>query len=289
MVLKCDLNADAKPPMQSVFKLPLALTVLHQVEQGSLSLDQAIHFRPDDRILPQTYSPLQEKYPNADVDVPLKELLRLAVSLSDNVATDILLRTAGGPNAVSDYVASLGVNGFHLVDGEHALHNDVTAQYRNWCTPRGAVQLLRLISDEPPLSPGHSELLQEWMQTSVKPRLKAELPAGTPVAHKAGTSGVDAGVAHATNDIGLITLPDGRRLAIAVFTTDSRADEATRESVISRIAREAYEAALRAVQQDGVDPTGAEASLEDLPSQTLHGARPQMNGPKISECRRVGY
>ena len=35
------LNADTKPPMQSVFKLPLALTVLHQVEQGSLSLDQA--------------------------------------------------------------------------------------------------------------------------------------------------------------------------------------------------------------------------------------------------------
>ena len=80
----------------------------------------------------------------------------------------------------------------------------------------------------------------------MKSRLKADLPANTVVAHKAGTSGVDAGIAHATNDIGLITLPDGRRLAIAVFVTDSRADEATREKVISCIAKEAYDNAVTA-------------------------------------------
>jgi hypothetical protein len=40
----------------------------------------------------------------------------------------------------------------------------------------------------------------------------------------------------------LIPLPDGRRLAIAVFVTDSTADQATREKVIPRIARAAYEA-----------------------------------------------
>jgi beta-lactamase class A len=242
-VLNCDLNADAKAPMQSVFKLPLALTVLHQVEQGVLSLDQVVHFREDDRILPRTYSPLQDKHPDANVDVSLGELLRVAVSLSDNVAADILLRTIGGPGAVTDYVSSLGISGFHLEDGEHALHRDLAAQYRNWFTPAGAVQLLRCIGDRPPVSPAHTALLLEWMMASVKPRLKAGLPAGTPVAHKAGTSGVDEDLAHATNDIGLITLPDGRRLAIAVFITDSRADEATRERVISRIGRAAYDAA----------------------------------------------
>ena len=129
--------------MQSVFKFPLALVVLHQVEEGALSLDQRVRFRPDDRILPQTYSPLQEKYPDANVDVPLKELLRLAVSQSDNVAADILLRTIGGPKAVTDYVASLGIAGFHLEDGEHGLHRDYTTQYRNWFTASAAVQLLR--------------------------------------------------------------------------------------------------------------------------------------------------
>lgn len=63
--LDCDFRSDAKSPMQSVFKLSLALAVLHKVEQGSLSLDQHVRFRPNDRILPQTYSALQEKYPDA--------------------------------------------------------------------------------------------------------------------------------------------------------------------------------------------------------------------------------
>lgn len=245
-LLNCDLNANAKPPMQSVFKLPLAVTVLHQIEQGSLSLDQAVRFRPDDRILPHVYSPLQNKYPEASVDVPILELLRLTVSLSDNVAADILLRSVGGPKAVTDYIASLGVVGFHLEDGEDVLHRDVTAQYRNWFEPTGAVQLLRRISDSSSLSSTHTALLLGWMETSVKSaRLKGDLPAGTAVAHKAGTSDVDEGIAHATNDIGLITLPDGRRLAIAVFITDSKADEVTREKVIARIARAAYEASLQ--------------------------------------------
>src|SRR5580700_6566529 len=89
--LNCDLDPHAHPPMQSVFKLPLAIAVLHQVEQGALTLDQPIRFLREDRI-PHAYSPLQDKYPDAAVDVPLRELLQMTVSLSDNVAADILLR-----------------------------------------------------------------------------------------------------------------------------------------------------------------------------------------------------
>jgi hypothetical protein len=44
--------------------------------------------------------------------------------------------------------------------------------------------------------------------------------------------------------MGLITLPDGRKLAVAVLVTDSRANEATREGVIARIARAAYDEAI---------------------------------------------
>jgi beta-lactamase class A len=75
-------------------------------------------------------------------------------------------------------------------------------------------------------------------------RIKGLLPSGTVVMHKTGSSGTDGGLTYATNDIGLITLPDGRRLAIAIFVTDSKSDEATREAVIARIAKAAYEAAL---------------------------------------------
>jgi beta-lactamase class A len=245
--LNCDLNPIAQPPMQSVFKLPLALTVLRQVEQGTLSLDQPVRFLPQDRILPHVYSPLQDQHPDGQVDVPLRELLRLDVSVSDNVAADILLRLVGGPTAVNTYIAGLGISGFHLEDGEAVLHREVSAQYRNWFEPAGAVQMLRRISDNSPLTSAHTDLLLGWMTSDLRTkRLEGDLPSGTRVAHKSGTSGVDNGVAHATNDIGLIPLPDGRRIAIAVFVTDSTADEATREQVIARIARAVYDLSCKA-------------------------------------------
>jgi beta-lactamase class A len=253
--LNCDLNPHAHPPMQSVFKPPLVLTVLHQIEQDKFSMDQPVRFRPEDRILPHVYSPLQDQYPDAGVDVPLRELLRLTVSLSDNVAADILLRLLGGPQPVNTYIAGRGVRGFHLRDSEAVLHRDLKAQYRNWFEPAGAVQLLRRISDNSPLSSEHTQLLLGWM-TPADPtkRLEGALPAGTRVAHKSGSSDVVGGVAAATNDIGLIPLPDGRRIAIAVFVRDSTADQATRERVIARIARAVYDASLQSTTAAKVTP-----------------------------------
>lgn len=241
--LNCDLNPASRPPMQSVFKLPLALTILHQAEDGKLSLDQAILFRSSDLILPKPYSPLQDKYPQAGVDVPLRDLLEMTVSFSDNTAADILLRLAGGPKVVNDYVASLGVTGFHLQDDERALHREHGLQYRNWFEPRGAVELLRRISDHSPLNAEHTALLLKWMSRA-SGRLDGDLPNGTKVAHKSGTSDVDNGISAATNDIGLITLPDGRQVAIAVFVTDSTVDDATRRKIIARIGRVVYDSAV---------------------------------------------
>jgi beta-lactamase class A len=230
--------------MQSVFKLPLAIAVLHLVEQDKLALDQPVLFLPQDRILPHVYSPLQVKYPEANVEISIRTLLQMSVALSDNVAADILLRLAGGPDPVRTYIESLGVSGFHLRDGEHTLHYQTSKQYRNWFEPAGALRLLRIVSDKSPLTRADTDLLLTWMR-SPAPRLGGDLPAGTEVAHKPGTSDVDNGLAHATNDIGLVTLPDGRRLAIAVFITDSTASDEVRQRVISRICRAVYDECLK--------------------------------------------
>jgi beta-lactamase class A len=245
--LNCDLNAHAHPPMQSVFKLPLAVFALHLVEQGRFPLNQPVHFMLGDRILPYTESPLQDKYPDANVDVPLEELLRLSTSLSDPVAADVLLQVVGGSAAVNSYIASIGVFGFHLEVSEHALARDPNAQYRNWFEPAGAVQLLRRISDGSLLTPEHTQLLLTWMRDTQlgATQLKGNLPPRAIVMHQPGGSPYPVnGVTPATNDIGLITLPDGRRLAIAVFITDSEAYGPTRNGVIARIAKAAYEEAL---------------------------------------------
>ena len=141
----------------------------------------------------------------------------------------------------------MGATGFHLQDDEQALARDNALQYRNWFEPAGAVRLLRRISDNSPLGPEHTRMLLQWMQeaSSEAERIKGDLPAGAIVMQKTGSSGTRDGMAAATNDIGVITLPDGRRLAIAIFVTDSKADDATRDLVIARIARAAYDESMQ--------------------------------------------
>jgi beta-lactamase class A len=101
---------------------------------------------------------------------------------------------------------------------------------------------LRAVQEGRGLSASSRALLLQFMtQCATGPhRLKGLLPADTQVAHKTGTSGTVAGVTAATNDVGLITLPDGRHLAIAVFVSDSPADETTREAVIAKMSLAAW-------------------------------------------------
>ncbi len=242
--LDCGLNEHGHPPMQSTFKFPLAMAVLHLIELGKLQLDQPVRFLKSDRSA--TYSPLQDEFPEAGVDVPLRKLIKLSVETSDNSATDIELRLIGGPAVLQQYLDSLGFSAIHQQDNERTLHGDQQLQYRDYAEPAAMVALLRLLADHSPLNPEHTTLLNTWMleATSGPQRIKGLLPTGTPVAHKTGSSGEEFGMIPATNDVGLITLPDGRRLAVAIFVTDAHADQGTCEAVIARIAQAIYGSAV---------------------------------------------
>ncbi len=240
--------------MQSVYKLPIALTVLHQVEQGRLRLAQPVRFQAGDVISPRQHSPLRDAHPQGGVDVPLQELLRLAVEQSDGVASDILLRTIGGPRVADDYIRGLGIDGIHILDTEKSMGRDVTVQYRNSAEPRALVALLRLIADHSPLSPENTQKLLDWMSNSPtgEHRIPGSLPQGTTIAHKTGTSGEDRGITHATNDVGLITMPCGTQLAVAVLIEDSPESEDAREGVIAEITRAIWAQAVNeATRQKG--------------------------------------
>src|SRR4029077_4354866 len=109
--------------------------------------------------------------------------------------------------------------------------------------PKAALALLVALQSQRGLSRDSQALLLK-LETAAIPgakRLKGQLPAGTVVAHKTGTGGTRDGITSATNDIGIITLPEYRHLAVAVFVSDSAADDATRESVIARIAKAAWD------------------------------------------------
>jgi beta-lactamase class A len=237
--LDCNVNASLGLPMQSVYKLPIAMAVLHTIETGRLSLMTKVPFREADLIAPDQGSPLQQAHPHGGVSVPVDELLRLAVSESDGVASDLLLRTLGGPPVADAYIRGLGISGIHIVDTEQTLGRVLQTQYRNAAEAQSLVALLRMLADRSPLNPQHTALLLGWMTASdTGPhRIKGLLPAGTVVAHKTGTSGTNSRVNNATNDVGLITLKDGRKLAIAVLVADSSEPQTVREAVIAEIAK----------------------------------------------------
>jgi beta-lactamase class A len=242
--LDCDLDPHGHPPMQSTFKFPLALAVLHQVELGKLQLDQPVRFLKSDRYA--TVSRWQDEFPEADVDVPLRKIIKLTVEASDNIGANLQLRLIGGPAVLQQYLDSLGLSAIHQQDSEYTLHGDQKLQYRDYAEPAAMVALLRLFADHSPLNPEHTALLNGWMleATSGPNRIKGLLPVNTPVAHKIGSSGVEWGMIPATNDVGLITLPDGRRLALAVFVTDAHTDQDACEHVIAAIAKEIYNETL---------------------------------------------
>jgi beta-lactamase class A len=233
-------------PMQSVYKLPIGMAVLAQIDQSRLRLDQVVHVNKGEYISKGQKSPLRDANPNG-ADVPVSELLRLAVLESDGTASDVLLRLIGGPSAAMKFLLGLGVKDITIRDTEMRLGQDHAVQYENWATPDGAIGLLRAVEESRGLSPAsHALLMKLLTETRTSPnRIKGLLPPGTMVAHKTGSSGTRDGIAAATNDIGIVTLPDGRHLAIAVFVSDSKADDQTRDRVIARIARQAWDLAIQ--------------------------------------------
>jgi beta-lactamase class A len=236
------LQGDKRFPMQSVYKTPIAMAVLNQVDRGALKLEQTVRVLRSDLVPMGAHSPIRDHHPHG-VELSLDELLRLNVSESDGTACDVLLRVAGGAQVVNQYLRSLGIQGIVVATTEKAMGRNEMVQYRNWATPDAALALLRALHEGRGLSaPSRARLLQWMTETPTSSRrIKGLLPAGTVVAHKTGTSGTFHGLTRATNDVGLITLPDGRHLAIAVFVSDSMADEAVREGVIARIAQAAWD------------------------------------------------
>jgi len=241
------LRGSESFPMQSVYKAPISMAVLHEIEQGRLTLEQRVPVRKADLIAPGQYSPIATAYPKGGVALTVRELMQAALIESDGTASDILLRLAGGPERVTGYLRAQDVRDLTVAASEKEMGRDDLLQYRSGATPEAAVQLLRLLATGRILTPDHRRLLLDMMaRAATGPhRIKGLLPAGTVVAHKTGTAGTRNGLTRATNDIGIVTLPDGRHLAIAVFVADSRADTATREGVIARIARAAWDRCVR--------------------------------------------
>jgi beta-lactamase class A len=236
------LNGDQRFPMQSVYKLPIGMAVLNQTDQGRLRLDQKVRVTRKDFVRAGQRSTIRDQNPKG-VELSVGELLRFMVSESDGTACDVLLGLVGGPQVVTRYLRGLGIKGIVVADSEKEIGRDASVQYRNWASPEAMVDLLRAIHKGDGLSASSRALLLQMMTESPTGprRIKGLLPAGTVVAHRTGSSGMVRGRAPATNDVGLITLPNDKLVAVAVFVSDSKADTDRREEVIARIAKAAWD------------------------------------------------
>ncbi len=239
------INGQKHFPMQSVFKFPIALTILSEIDKGNLSLDQNIDINKDE-LLPGLWSPIRKKYPEG-VTLTLGKTIEYTVALSDNVGCDVLLKLLGDPQAVENYFSSLGFKDFEVKINEETMQNNWELQFLNWTTPKEANKILATFYENKNglLSQESYDFIWDVMKGTQtgKNRLRGQLPEETIVAHKTGWSGKhkETGITAAVNNIGIVFLPNGEYFTISVFITDSEEDLEASEKIISDISRAAWD------------------------------------------------
>lgn len=239
-------------PQQSVSKLWVTMSVLDAVDNARISLDQKVRIGPEDLVV--FHQPLADQVrAQGSVTMNVRDLIETAITHSDNLANDSLLRTVGGPGAVRSFLSKKDLGAIRFGPGERLLQSGTAGltwqqSYsigRNFYTARAALPqatrqaamdnyLANPVDGASPaaianaltrlargtlLSPESTDyLLGVMTRTHSGPkRLKAGLPAGWQFLHKTGTGQDLNGMTAGYNDIGIATAPDGTRYAIVVM------------------------------------------------------------------------
>lgn len=267
------VNGSEPFPMASTFKVPVAVQLLALVDKGAVRLDSMIALKASD--LHPGSGTLTELFDDPGVSLSLRNLLELTLLISDNSATDIVLRVAGGAPAVNTRLRSLGVQGISVDRPTIQLIADVvgvsslppeaewsparfaqlagavtdsarkaarqtfSTDRRDTATPEGMARLLAKVWRKEALSADRTALLLDIMyrSTTGAARIKGMLPPDIRVAHKTGT--LNVGVA---SDVGIIQLPGGKNHVVAaVFVKESKLDTAAQERAIAQVSRAIYD------------------------------------------------
>jgi beta-lactamase class A len=222
-------------PLQSVFKLPLAVAVLREVQAGQVSLDQVLTVRAEDRAPGVTMN--EKKWAQVPRSVSVRQLLEYSLVDSDNTSSDKLLELIGGPAVLTERMRSLGFEGIAVRAPTKAM--GPSGELPNEATSEAIAGLLASLQRGEVLQAPQRTLLWDILQhaRTGERRIRAGLPPGTPVLDKTGTGGNGT----ATNDVGVVTLPgNGGHLAIAVLIAASSLPSKRQEDLIADIARAAF-------------------------------------------------
>jgi beta-lactamase class A len=231
------VHARERFPMGSVYKLPIAIALLHAADRGEVALAREVTIEP--RHFAPGWSAIRDGAHGKPVTMTVGQLLEAMVSDSDNTAADVLQHLLGGGPKITAALRALGIGGVRVDRTEKEIAADIgahgvaayNADPRDTATPDEMLALLRkLARGREGLRPDSHERLMRLMLASRNPhRISNGLPPGTPLAHKTGTM---PGV---MNDAGIV---DGR-IVLVIFTKNGQGDEA-RANAIAEIARQIY-------------------------------------------------
>lgn len=244
-------NGASYFPQQSVSKFWVALTAFDKVDKGQLDLNKPVTVRREDLTL--FHQPIAALIRNGGYSTTLGDLLYRALTQSDNTANDFVLRRAGGPEAVRDFVKRHNIVGVRFGPGERLLQSGTAgltwrqeysignaftaarsalpmsvrraafdrylADPVDGATPLGIVDGLAKLHKGELLSASSTQRLLSIMSNTKtgRQRLKGGLAPGWSLAHKTGTGQNLGGLVAGYNDIGIVTAPDGRSYAVAVL------------------------------------------------------------------------
>ena len=254
-----EAHADRPFALASVMKVPLLVHLSRRVDAGTLDLDARVELGEADRVAGSGVLHLLD----AGLAPTLRDLMRLMMVVSDNMATDALLaRTTLGavegemhalgypsvrlPHPIRTMLASLTTLG---ADASYAAVRDAfrdpdrpappepegaSPERGDRATPDDLARLLLDLHAGRLLSPARTELactILEDCQTNT--RIPADLPKGVRVGHKTGT------LTGRANDVGVVHAPSGP--FVLVLMNEGEADERKASQVLARAARWIYD------------------------------------------------
>jgi beta-lactamase class A len=270
-------DSDARFPLESAFILPMVAAALAEVDAGRLALSERIHLADVDLSPPPSAIGAAWPSPpdHHDMDLPAIDLIALAVQRNDNTAADVIMRRIGGPGAVTawlhdkgiedmrvdryarDYLQDMaGISPFHPAwkdEGALIAARDTVppanrqaameayiADPRDTTTVPAALRLLQKLGLGSLLSPASTRLLITLMTSRGAGdggAFLAGVPRGSIVAEESARAPTDLGYTPAASEMALVTLPGGRRLALAAFVAGATSTESERRSLFAGAAR----------------------------------------------------
>lgn len=235
------INGNDKYPMQSVFKFPIGVALLDCVSRGEFSLSDSVTLTKAD-LLPDLWSPIRERWPEG-VRLPLVSVMTYMVAHSDNSATDFLIHKIGGVARIQDIINRLGAKKINIRNTEAEIQGSWSVQFDNWTTPNAMVDFLRLMNDGKLLDKANTAVLWEIMASASSGSVNRLVSKTVTFARKTGYSGVNSqGIIAAQNDVGIIEFEDGRRVAYAIFLTDSTLGTDAGYDILAQIGKAIWKA-----------------------------------------------